>query len=131
MNASYNLSMIALAVSLVLTGCASSGAPSISAVMPPPTSEALPDSTVANEEIKVELQDGVPLTDNGSGQIIPLKDLPTKTIRGAAYPYAIKTQWPGYVKSPYAQDKKLVDVSAFPSDTPVQCPHTRKIFIVP
>lgn len=126
--------MIALAVSLVLTGCASSGKPSTSAAMPTPTSIAPPDSTVANtptEETRMGLQGGAPLTDNGSGQIIPIKDLPTKTIRGTAYLYAIKTQWPGYVKSPYAQDKKLVDVSTFPSDTPVQCPHTRKIFIVP
>jgi hypothetical protein len=47
------------------------------------------------------------------------------------YPYGIKTNTPGLVKSPYAPDKALVDVSRFQSGNFVRCPHTGKIFVVP
>ncbi|MBI4024424.1 MAG: hypothetical protein HY360_05545 [Verrucomicrobia bacterium] len=89
--------------------------------IPPPPEEAT-DAAV------------VPPTDDGSGQIIPLKNLPAKKLRGVAYPYAIKTKWTksdGLVKSPYAQDKQLIDVSKYAPGDPVRCPHTGKIFIVP
>lgn len=68
-----------------------------------------------------------PAADEGSNQTIPIDKLPKKS----GYPYGIKTKWPGLVKSPYAQDKTLVDVGAMASGTPVRCPHTGKIFIVP
>lgn len=55
------------------------------------------------------------------------QELPTKK----GLPYAIKTKWPGLVKSPYATDKTLVDVSTFPSGSFARCPHTAKTFVIP
>ncbi len=37
----------------------------------------------------------------------------------------------GFVYSPYAPDKGMVDVSDIPSGTKVECPYTKKIFRVP
>ena len=47
------------------------------------------------------------------------------------YPYAIKTETAGVVKSPYAVDRALVDVSQFSTGDLARCPHTGKIFVVP
>jgi superkiller protein 3 len=47
------------------------------------------------------------------------------------YPAAVKSRFPGKVKSPYAEDKIFVDVLKFEPGTPVKCPHTGKIFLVP
>ncbi len=85
------------------------------------------DPAVPSAETATQQQQAQVPTDTGSDQPIPLKELPTKK----GYPYAIKTKWPGLVKSPYAQDKTLVDVSNLASGSPARCPHTGKIFIVP
>ena len=37
----------------------------------------------------------------------------------------------GFVYSPYAPDKGMVDVNDIPSGTKVECPYTKKIFRVP
>jgi hypothetical protein len=37
----------------------------------------------------------------------------------------------GFVYSPYAPDKGMVDVSDIPSGTKVECPYTKKVFRVP
>lgn len=58
---------------------------------------------------------------------VPIETIPKKD----GYPYAIKTSKAGIVKSPWAQEAPLIDVSTFPQNSPVECPHTGKIFIVP
>jgi hypothetical protein len=115
------------ALALLLAGCASDDHPrSTSAVMPPPV---IDDSTVVSTTtIETTSTDTVqPAAPGTEGDQIPVKTLPTKK----GHPYAIKTKWPGLVKSPHAQDKTLVDVSNLPPDSPARCPHTGKIFIVP
>jgi hypothetical protein len=129
------------AIAFILAGCASDK-PSTSAKMPPPTPiptyvepEVAPTgetSTTTSTTTTVTEQTTAPVvapTDTGS--VIPLKDLPTKKGNGQSFPYAIKTKWPGLVKSPYAQEKTLVDVSTLSSGSFARCPHTGKIFVVP
>jgi len=84
------------------------------------------ESSEPSERANASSRTITPQIDNTT-EIIPLKDLPTKD----GYPYGIKTKWPGLVKSPYAQDKSLVDVSKFTPNTSAKCPHTGKIFVVP
>ena len=121
----FALSLAIVVGSLVFVGCESTESSSKSANVPPAPSvdttgttgsaPVAPDATVSTT---------APVDD---GTIVPLEKLPKKK----GYPYAIKTKWPGLVKSPYAQDKQLVDVSTMTSGTPARCPHTGKIFIVP
>lgn len=119
--------IILLITSFLFFGCASNK-PSTSATIPPAeTSEStvsITESTTSSTQQQPAVQAS---TDTSSDEPIPLKNLKTKK----GYPYAIKTKWPGLVKSPYAQDKTLVDVSNLAPDSPARCPHTGKIFIVP
>ena len=133
MKISHALTFPVIAGAILLAGCSSEHR-STSAVPPPAavttttestsTTATTTDTTVATPD--TSSQTVTPPTDTSSGTI-PLKDLPTKK----GYPYAIKTKWPGLVKSPYAQDKTLVDVSSLAPGSPARCPHTGKIFIVP
>ncbi len=107
---------------LFLSGCETTDAKKKSDNPPPP-----PETEVPTSSAPVEPTPAPPVVDDGSGKTIPIKDLPTYK----GYPYAIKTKWPGLVKSPYAQDQKLVDVSTLSANSPARCPHTGKIFIVP
>ena len=108
-------------VLITLVGCESTQRASKSASVPPPApaeSQSTDLSTTTSDTAQ-------PPAD--SGLIIPLDQLPKKK----GYPYGIKTKWPGLVKSPYAQDKTLVDTGGIPSGKFVRCPHTGKIFVVP
>ncbi len=109
----------------LFSGCAT-GKPKTDGVttLPQNHSEAPPPETPATPTPDTGVA-VTPPVDNGT--LIPIDKLPKKK----GYPYAIKTKWPGLVKSPYAQDKTLVDVSALSSGSPARCPHTGKIFIVP
>lgn len=130
MNSIRTVALALVLASMVFTGCETT--PSKSAKIPPSEGSELPttsDGATANDS-DTPVAPAPPTESGGSGSI-PIKDLPTKTVRGAAYPYAIKTKWPGLVKSPYAQDKQLVDVSANPTGTLMKCPFTGKIFVVP
>jgi hypothetical protein len=50
----------------------------------------------------------------------------------ANIPYGIPVPGkPGYVFSPYAQDKGYVDVRGIPPNTEVRCPFSGKTFLVP
>lgn len=46
--------------------------------------------------------------------------------------YAIKVEGkPGYVKSPYDTQGRLIDVRGLPPGTEAECPYTRRTFLVP
>jgi len=46
--------------------------------------------------------------------------------------YAIKVDGkPGYVKSPYDSQGRLIDVRGLPPGTEAECPYTRRTFLVP
>lgn len=46
--------------------------------------------------------------------------------------YAIKAEGkPGYVKSPYDGQGRLIDVRGLPPGTEAECPYTRRTFLVP
>jgi hypothetical protein len=45
--------------------------------------------------------------------------------------YAIKADKPGYVKSPYDPQGRLIDVRGLPPGTEAECPYTRRTFLVP
>jgi hypothetical protein len=129
---SFCTSLLTLVIgSFLFLGCASDQ-PKSSASMPP-SDTAISETTTTTTETTTATTSTEPVTpvvvptDNGSDQPIPLSKLPTKK----GYPYAIKTKWPGLVKSPYAQDRTLVNVEGMTSGSPARCPHTGKIFIVP
>ncbi len=46
--------------------------------------------------------------------------------------YAIKVEGkPGYVKSPYDTQGRLIDVRGLPPGTEAECPYSRRTFLVP
>ena len=46
--------------------------------------------------------------------------------------YGIKVpDKPGYVKSPYDSEHRLIDVRGLPPGTEAECPYTRRTFLVP
>ncbi|MCC7518146.1 MAG: hypothetical protein IT578_03055 [Verrucomicrobiae bacterium] len=107
----------------VLLGCASSRPQESTATVgasdtPVTTSEPAPAPAVSVSELEAR---------STNGEILPLDLFPKRK----GYPVALRSKWPGLVKSPYAQDKQMVDVSRFPPDSPVRCPHTGQIFFTP
>jgi len=108
----------ALALMIMTYGCATDSSKEKSASNPPPPPP--PDEQAAASDAE---QTGAA---DGSGAV-DIDKLPKKK----GYPYGIKTSTTGLVKSPYAPDKALVDVSRFQSGNFVRCPHTGKIFVVP
>jgi hypothetical protein len=119
--------LLLLSVSLLFAGCASDDPPrTTSAVMPPPSIDDPVVSTTIVETTTETVKPVAPGTETVTDPV-PVKNLPTKK----GHPYAIKTKWPGLVKSPFAQEKTLVDVGTLTPDSPARCPHTGKIFIVP
>ncbi len=121
---------------LIFTGCATSTPPSpentstSTPSSPPQEAPSSIDTTADSSNNPTTPAATIPTTSD-SDQPVPIEDLPTKKIKGIAYPYAVKTKWTGLVKSPYAQDKQLVDVSTISSGSAARCPYTGKIFIVP
>ncbi len=109
---------LAFILTIVTSSCVTGGGKEKAASNPPPPppeeQAPAPDGT------------GSSAPTEGSGAV-DIDKLPKKK----GYPYGIKTSTTGLVKSPYAPDKELVDVSRFQSGNFVRCPHTGKIFVVP
>ena len=109
-----------LAVILTITGfgCETFGGGKEAKSPPPPPPPPTQDASENNASSTS--------TDSSDGRV-DIDKLPKKK----GYPYGVKTSTAGLVKSPYAPDKALVDVSRFQSGNFVRCPHTGKIFVVP
>ena len=116
-----NFISISTAVLLTIAGlgCSTFGGGDESASRPPPPP---PDQSSSTTTTTTTEQ-----TTTTSSEQVDIDKLPKKK----GYPYGIKTTTAGLVKSPYAPDKALVDVSRFQSGNFVRCPHTGKIFVVP
>lgn len=108
---------LAFALTIIGFGCTTDGGKEKSVSNPPPPPPEDQTTTTTTTETTTTTTDGA----------VDIDKLPKKK----GYPYGIKTNTPGLVKSPYAPDKALVDVSRFQSGNFVRCPHTGKIFVVP
>jgi hypothetical protein len=120
------LSFVLVVFFLGLSGCTTTDSTKKSP--PPATSSNQETPTPTPPPATTDTTASAPTAPVDDGTIKPLDQLPKGK---GGFPYGIKTKWPGLVKSPYAQDKTLVDVGSMSSGTPVRCPHTGKIFIVP
>jgi len=70
-----------------------------------------------------EVVDPTPATKNDKIPAAPTPNNPE---------YAIKVDGkPGYVKSPYDTQGRLIDVRGLPPGTEAECPYTRRTFLVP
>jgi hypothetical protein len=123
-----SLSILLSSVCIIFISSCASDSASKSAALPPPSAQG---ATTVTEEVQTSSTTSTEtkevVTPIDSGEEIPLSKLPM--VNG--HPVAIKTKWPGLVKSPYAQKKQLVDVSEFKAGDAARCPHTGKAFIVP
>lgn len=114
-------------VALALLGCASNPSQESTVTTLPPGESGAP--AVAAEAAPQQLSVSVVDLEarSAAGEIIPLNQFPKRK----GYPVALRSKWPGLVKSPYAQDKQMVDVTRFGPDSAVRCPHTGNIFFTP
>jgi hypothetical protein len=116
------------AACLALLGCASGPSHESTATTSAPGQSEVPGNAV---EATPAPQPSASVAElearSAAGEIIPLDQFPKRK----GYPVALRSKWPGLVKSPYAQDKQMVDVSRFGPESPVRCPHTGQIFFTP
>ncbi|MEO6785850.1 MAG: hypothetical protein ABI318_06920 [Chthoniobacteraceae bacterium] len=92
-------------------------------------------------------EQGMPGPGNDDGDVTPTEKKkkdevvdPTPAVKNNRIPpppaqnpeYAIKVDGkPGYVKSPYDPQGRLIDVRGLPPGTEAECPYTRRTFLVP
>ena len=114
---------LAAVLALAGSGCGTMGGKEEASSPPPPPPAAERQEAVTSSTTTTTTT----TTQENTSANVDIDKLPKKK----GYPYGIKTNTPGLVKSPYAPDKALVDVSRFQSGNFVRCPHTGKIFVVP
>jgi hypothetical protein len=127
----FILSILPLAVVLGLSGCDKSRfnprkkpvpGPKITEPTTPGPDHSYPDDTATERKKKDDVVDPTPATKNK----IPAAPAPNNP------EYAIKVDGkPGYVKSPYDTQGRLIDVRGLPPGTEAECPYTRRTFLVP
>jgi hypothetical protein len=125
------LSLVTLAAALSLAACDAPFRPRKQpAAGPKPADtgtvmipdESAPDSTVPDTRKPDEVIEPSPFKRNK----IPPPPTPNNP------EYAIKVEGkPGYVKSPYDSQGRLIDVRGLPPGTEAECPYTRRTFLVP
>jgi hypothetical protein len=125
------LSIIGLAAAVGLSACDARFKPRKKPVPgPSPEStetvmipdERTPDELAAEGRKRDEVVDPTPASRNK----IPPPPTPNNP------EYAIKVDGkPGYVKSPYDTQGRLIDVRGLPPGTEAECPYTRRTFLVP
>ena len=80
------------------------------------------DETPREKKPRNEVVDPTPATRNNI-PAAPVQNNPE---------YAIKVEGkPGYVKSPYDTQGRLIDVRGLPPGTEAECPYSRRTFLVP
>ncbi len=80
------------------------------------------DATPTEKKKKDDVVDPTPAVKN--------KNIPPPPAQNPEY--AIKAEGkPGYVKSPYDSQGRLIDVRGLPPGTEAECPYTRRTFLVP
>ena len=81
------------------------------------------DETPAVKKKRDEVVDPTPAVKNDKIPPAPTPNNPE---------YAIKVDGkPGYVKSPYDTQGRLIDVRGLPPGTEAECPYSRRTFLVP
>jgi len=81
------------------------------------------DDSSAQKKKHDEVVDPTPVTKNDKIPPAPTPNNPE---------YAIKVDGkPGYVKSPYDPQGRLIDVRGLPPGTEAECPYSRRTFLVP
>ena len=81
------------------------------------------DETPKERKKRDEVVDPTPAVKNGNIPPAPTPNNPE---------YAIKVDGkPGYVKSPYDTQGRLIDVRGLPPGTEAECPYSRRTFLVP
>src|SRR5438094_265614 len=124
------LSILSLAVVVSLSACDRKANPRPSSAHGPRTADRGTDyldgggpSDSPVEKKRDEVVDPTPATRNDKIPPPPTPNNPE---------YAIKVEGkPGYVKSPYDTQGRLIDVRGLPPGTEAECPYTRRTFLVP
>ena len=81
-----------------------------------------PDAFPSETKKRDEVVDPTPVSPKHNIPAAPVEKNPE---------YAIKSEKPGYVKSPYDSQGRLIDVRGLPPGTEAECPYTRRTFLVP
>ena len=81
------------------------------------------EETPREKKKRDEVVDPTPVSKNDKIPPAPVQNNPE---------YAIKVpDKPGYVKSPYDTQGRLIDVRGLPPGTEAECPYSRRTFLVP
>jgi hypothetical protein len=122
------LGVVALAGSILATGCEhnpgtdDNGTPAPLPQTNTTMNPASPDQTGMTNTVETP---AAPTPDNTEAPPPPPKPT-TNFPMGIVIPGK-----PGFCKSPYAEYAEPVDIRGYAPGTPVRCPYTNKIFIVP
>ena len=126
------LSILSLTLAVGISACDKSrGNPRLKPAQGPKTTDrnvaAAHDGDATDEapvkKKKDEVVDPTPATKNDKIPPAPTPNNPE---------YAIKVEGkPGYVKSPYDPQGRLIDVRGLPPGTEAECPYSRRTFLVP
>jgi len=123
------LSLVALTVVVSFTACDKNKPRQKPAPGPRTTEATSPTKITDNND-----PDAFPTEKKSRNEVVDPTPAPKNNIPAAPVEknpeYAIKDK-PGYVKSPYDPQGRLIDVRGLPPGTEAECPYTRRTFLVP